>query len=128
MAGTAESDRGGNLSAKRFCIVPPPWSLEDVARHSCDDHSHFHLSRAQVYAFQQVNSIMWIAIRYRGDDAWTETDKPDLARKWAAGVLKISKIFAFRGRSASFGEYLAGAVREREDWAITMLSQMHGDR
>jgi hypothetical protein len=70
--------------------------LKVFSEHSCDDRSHSHLSRSQVYEFDKHQSLEWLAIRYR------------------------------RGLSGTASEYLAAAVRAREGWALAMLAQIHG--
>jgi hypothetical protein len=45
------------MAVKRFCLVPPCWTLEDYALHACSDHSHGHLSRAQIYDYDKHRSV-----------------------------------------------------------------------
>jgi len=87
-------------------------SLEDYSRHSCDDHSHSHLSKAQVYELQSHGAIEWL----RGSlSTSTKKDK---------GVLKIRRYFAARGLSCSVGGELVEALGTREEWAQVMFSNI----
>jgi hypothetical protein len=113
------------LSAKRFCLVPPGWDLKIFSEHSCDDRSHSHVSRSQVYEFDKHQSLEWLAIRYKKGDDFVLTDSPDHLQTWWGGIARISRIFDFRGLSATAGEYLSLAVRRRESWALAMLAQIH---
>jgi hypothetical protein len=117
---------GGNLSRKRFCLVGPRWSLEDLERLTCDDRSHCHLSRAGVYDLEKHRAIAWIAVRV--GNTFVPNDRPTIDEKHEGGIIRICKIFALRGTSQGLGEYLAAAVRQREDWALAMLAQIRGKR
>jgi hypothetical protein len=64
---SAQAPRRDLVSAKRFCLVPPSWDLKEFSMHTCDDHSHSHLSRSQIYDFDKYRSIEWLAIRYKRD-------------------------------------------------------------
>jgi hypothetical protein len=70
--------------------------------------------------------IRWVAIRYRGEELVPIDDPPDVDKQWAGGVVKISKVFYFRGTSSTLGPYLAAALRAREGWALAMLAQIRG--
>jgi hypothetical protein len=93
--------------------------------HTCEDRSHSHLSRGQVYEFDKHRSLEWLAIRYKKDEELILKDTPDPLQVWLGGIAKISRIFEFRGLSSTAGEFLAGAVRKRESWALAMLAQIH---
>jgi hypothetical protein len=112
------------MAVKRFCLVPHFWTLEDYARHTCFDHSHSHLSRAQLYDHDKHGSIEWIAIRYSDRELVPVTDKPDPTRRSSGGVVRISRIFPARGLSSNLGENLAAAVMNGESWALAMFAQM----
>lgn len=114
------------MSAKRFCLVPPGWDLKIHSMRGCDDRSHSHLSRSQVYEFDKHQSLEWLAIRYKRGEDFVLTDSPDHLQTWWGGIARISRIFDFRGLSGTTGEYLAAAVRAREGWALAMLAQIHG--
>ena len=107
-------------------MIPPKWDLRDYLLRTCSDHSHFHVSRGQLYDLEKHRSIKWVAIRYRGEELVPIDNPPDIDKKWDGGVVRISMIFGFRGVSACLGEYLARALREREGWAIAMLAQIRG--
>jgi len=104
---------GIHLSLKRFCLVPPRMSLEDYSRHTCDDHSHSHLSKAQVYELQSHGAIEWL----RGS---LSSSTPKLK-----GVLRIRRYFAARGLSCSVGGVLVHALARKEDWAQAMYGQIN---
>jgi hypothetical protein len=112
------------MAVKRFCLVPPCWTLEDYALHTCFDHSHAHLSRAQVYDYDKHRSIEWIAIRYAKSADLIATDRPDPTKSWFGGIARISRIFGTRGLSSSLGECLAAAILTRESWALAMFAQI----
>lgn len=105
-------------------MVPPPWDFLDYSLRACSDHSHSHISRAQLWDLQKHNLIKWVAIRYRGEELAQTDNEPDVEKHWSGGVVKIAKVFGFRGTSSMLGAYLAAALRARESWALTMLEQM----
>ncbi len=98
----------------------------DYSLRSCADGSHCHISRAQLYDLEKHNSIRWVAIRYRGEGIVPIDSAPDINKKWAGGVVRVSMVFGFRGVSACVGEYLADALRRRESWALAMHDQIRG--
>jgi hypothetical protein len=117
---------GGHLSRKRFCLVGPRWSLTDLEWLRCDDRSHWHLSRAGLYDLEKHRAIVWLAIRV--GETFVPKDQPTVDERHEGGIVRICKIFPFRGASVALGEYLAHAVKEREDWALTMIAQIRGKR
>jgi hypothetical protein len=114
------------LSRKRFCLVGPRWSFANVERLSCDDRSHWHLSRAGLYDLEKHRAIAWIAVRV--GDAFIPNDRPTVNERHEGGIVRICKVFSFHGASAVLGEYLAHAVSEREGWALAMLAQIRVKR
>ena len=70
-------------------------SLTDYALHSCDDHSHSHLTKAQVYELQSHGAIEWL----RGSLS-TATSKNK-------AVIKMIRYWATRGLSCSVGSEIA---------------------
>jgi hypothetical protein len=99
------------VSRKRFCLVPPFWTLADCARHTCDDRTHHHLSRGQVHELELDGLIEWIFF-------------PQTNRE--KGIVRIRRLIPVRGLSARIGETLAEAVRLRHPWALMMLSEIRG--
>jgi hypothetical protein len=95
-----------HLSKKRFCLVPPGWDLERYSRHSCDDRSHQHLSKAQVYELDSHGSIEWLK---------RPVDRRD------KGIVRISRLYMARGLSSKFGAVLAVAIALKHGWARAML-------
>lgn len=114
------------MSRKRFCLVGARWSLADLPRLSCSNHTHMHLSRAGLYDLEKHRAIAWLAIRV--GDTFVPNDKPTVAERWEGGIVRICKIFPLRGVSAGLGAYLADAVRDKEQWAQTMVEEMCGRR
>jgi hypothetical protein len=101
--------------------------LVDLQRLTCFDRSHAHISRSQLYDYEKHSSIEWIAIKYK-DGGFTPTEHPALAEKWFGGIVRISRLFQFRGASSALGEYLSACLRRREPWAEVMLHDMRGHR
>jgi hypothetical protein len=93
---------------------------------TCSDHSHFRVSRGQLYDLEKHRSIKWVAIRYRDEDLVPIENPPDIDKQWDGGVMRISMVFGFRGVSACVGEYLADALQRRESWALAMHDQIRG--
>jgi hypothetical protein len=87
-------------------------SLEDYKLHSCNDHSHSHLSKAQVYELQSHGVIEWLY----GSITSTAKDK---------GVFRIRRFFAARGLSCSVGSELAEMLRIPETKAIASVMYSH---
>ena len=114
------------MSRKRFCLVGVRWSLADLERLSCDNRSHWHLSRAGLYDLEKRRAIAWIAVRV--GNTLIPNDRPTVDEKHEGGIVRICKIFPLRGVSVELGEYLAAAVRERQDWALAMQAQIRGQR
>jgi hypothetical protein len=114
------------MSRKRFCLVGPRWSPTDVERLCCDDRSHCHLSRASLYDLEKHRAIAWLAVRI--GDTFVPDVRPTVNERHEGGIVRICKIFPFRGISVGLGEYLAAEVRGRQDWAVAMLAQIRGKR
>jgi hypothetical protein len=87
-------------------------SLADYSNHTCDDHSHSHLSKAQVYELQSHGGLEWL----RG--SLSEATFKNKA------VLKITRYFSARGLSCSVGGELAEALCTREEWAQVMFANI----
>jgi hypothetical protein len=89
-------------------------SLADYSLHTCDDHSHSHLTKAQVYELQIHGGIEWL----RGSLS-------DATFKNKA-VLKITRYFAARGLSCSIGGELVEMLGDdsRRGIANAMLAHI----
>jgi hypothetical protein len=116
------------IARKRFCLVPYGFDVRDLQRHRCDDRSHAHLSRSQLYNMEKHGEIQWLAVRYRGTREFIPADKPDAGLHVDGGILRVSRLFKFRGASNALGEFLSSCLRRREPWAEIMLHDMRGDR
>ena len=88
-------------------LIPHHWSLDDLAHHSCQDNSHFHLTNSQAAEFFTANTA---------DELREPTRK-------IKGVLRLKRVLAFRGLSCRVGETLALALADSSarDWALVML-------
>jgi hypothetical protein len=84
------------------------------------------LSRAGLYDLEKHRAIAWIAVRV--GTTFVLNDQPTVNEKHEGGIVRVCKIFPFHGSSAVLGEYLAHAVKERQDWAVAMLAQIRGRR
>jgi len=89
-------------------------SLADYSIHTCDDHSHSHLSKAQVYELQSHGAIEWL----RGSLS-TATAKNK-------AVIKMIRYWATRGLSCSVGAELTEMLRDdsRREIASAMLAHI----
>jgi SOS response regulatory protein OraA/RecX len=79
-------------------------SLEDYSRHTCDDHSHSHLSKSQVEELQRHGALEWL----RGS-LGSQSKKERSKEK---PVVKIRRFFAARGLSCSVGAEIAEMLRD----------------
>jgi len=100
------------LSVKRYCLVPARWTLEEYARHTCDDRSHSHLSKSQVYELEALKLIEWLR-------------RPEDRKQ--KGVLKQLRTISHRGLSCRVGGELASALRDdsRRGIAQVMLANIN---
>lgn len=105
-----------HVSTKIACLIPARWSLEDYARHTCNDRSHLHLSRSEYEDNLRDGSVE--LIRY-----------PDrrLRRPAVVRIVRIQR----RGLSRSVGETLAVEIalvamdgKPRDGWPHAMLAQI----
>jgi hypothetical protein len=97
------------VSLKRYCLVPARWTPDDLARHSCADRSHVHLSRSQVWDLEREGLLEWV--------------RRPISRA-EKGIVKIRRIVAARGLSCRIGEALAEGLRLRLPWARAMLADI----
>jgi hypothetical protein len=95
-------------------------SLDSYLLHTCDDHSHSHLSKSQVYELQSHGAIEWL----RGSLAGVEG--PRTQRSKVKPVLKIRRFFSTRGLSCSVGCELAEMLADasRRPIASAMLAHI----
>jgi hypothetical protein len=77
---------------------------------------------------EKHREVQWLAVLYRGTREFIPADKPDAGLHVDGGILRISRLFKFRDASSALGEFLAGALRRREDWAQIMFHDMRGYR
>jgi hypothetical protein len=103
-----------HVSKNRFCLVPPRMSLADYSTHSCDDHSHSHLNKAQVYELQSHGAIEWL----RGSLS-TATAKNK-------AVIKMIRYWSTRGLSCSVGSEIAAMLCDdsRRSIGASMLAHI----
>jgi hypothetical protein len=113
----------------RVCRIPIDWTMLDYARHSCFDGSHIHLSHAQVAEHEKRDLVIWL---YCGISrhAKSVVQIEELAERDVsfAGPPSISHPAGRPiniGLSFRVGPYLARRVRERERWALVMLSHIN---
>lgn len=105
------------MSAKRYCLVPPTWDAQDCARHTCDDHSHVHLSRSQLWELEADDLVEWLLRPVRRADK---------------GVVRLRRVIPARGLSCRVGAALADAIERLLDapkntrlaWARVMLADV----
>jgi hypothetical protein len=92
-------------------------SLADYAAHTCDDHSHSHLTKAQVYELQSHGAIEWL----RGS--------LNQATPKMKAVLRIRRFFLARGLSCSVGAGIAIMLcGHNRDIANSMLDNIFRDK
>ena len=117
------------MALKTICSVPIEWTMADYQRHTCTDSSHSHISHSQLRAHQardivhvlrQSNSkrekmVVRIQILPVADNRWA--GRP---RKSRAASSSLN-----HGLSYRVGPYLAMRIRQREKWAIVMLSHIN---
>jgi len=103
------------VSIKRYCLVPARWTLEDYSRHTCDDHSHSHLSKSQVYELEVLSLIEWLR-------------RPEHRKE--KGILKQIKTISHRGLSCRVGGELVSALCDysRRGIAEVMLANINQRR
>jgi hypothetical protein len=115
------------MSKKNICSIPLDWTIEDYNLHSCRDGSHHHISHSQVHYYEQTDLVLWL----RKSDSRRENSvvKVQLLPAMNAGQVTRS-LCAPRtmntGLSFRVGGYLAKRVRQRESWALVMLSHISG--
>lgn len=101
------------MALKNVCIIPHSWSPEDYSRHTCQDNSHAHFSRAQLRPYENHGVVEWIR------ESQTRREK---------SIVKIHCGQFRRGLSCIVGGVLATAVRERQPWAQVMLATIRGKK
>jgi hypothetical protein len=96
--------------ARVYCLVTERWTAEDLARHRCDDSSHVHLSRAEVWDLECEGLVEWV--------------RHPLTRAEKGIVRLCRRVLVARGLSCRVGEHLAEGVRRRLPWATLMLAEI----
>jgi hypothetical protein len=93
-------------------VIPRRWTLDDYAQHSCSDHSHAHLSRAEL-ADSLKHGLVEL-VRYED------------RRQHHKAIVRVVRILSVRGLSCRVGEALALmlASDNARGTALTMLSQI----
>lgn len=105
------------VSKKTVCSVPALWDLAEYLRHRCDDHSHKHLSRAQIMRYEREGRVHWLRRGDRhGDGA--------VVRLKAAPIGSTIDRVSIRGASCRVGEALVVASTRGEPWARVMLAHI----
>lgn len=112
------------MAIKNICRIPREWNLADYRQHNCQDGSHTHLSRSQIYIYESRGLVVWLK---------HPSSKRDNGIVWIVGeIVEIDKIHQevlaasplTTGLSFRVGAELAGALSRRAPWAETMLSQI----
>jgi hypothetical protein len=97
--------------------------MAEYAVHSCDDHSHSHLSQTKIDELQDHGAIEWLRGSYIGKS------QRELARLKAKSqencVVKIRRFFSARGLSCSVGAELAEMLRDPSRRAIAVIMLAH---
>jgi hypothetical protein len=101
------------VSAKRICLVWPNFDAEDLANLRCDDGSHQHLSRRDVWDLECYSEVVWVHRPVNRKDK---------------GVVKISRLHFARGLSCRIGEELVRALASRLAWARVMYADIRPRR
>jgi hypothetical protein len=92
----------------KICVVHGERDGIDLATLDC--RTHRHERRSDVDAMIATGTVEWI--------------QPPTNRKEKSVVRFLKTIPHQRGLSCKIGEYAAGAVRAKETWALTMLSDI----
>jgi hypothetical protein len=101
-------------------VIPGRWTLEEYARHTCDDRSHFHLSRTEYNENLALGLIEVVRA-------------PECSRK---GVMRVKaivrtvRVLAARGLSCSMGEALPIMLSENgsRGVALVMMAEIRNRR
>jgi hypothetical protein len=121
------------MASKTICSVPPGWTLDDHARHTCFDGSHSHLSFAEINKREKTDVVCWlrraasraeksvvqIHLLERRDDSWAGRQ----LSTYSMPGEPMNKGLSFR-----LGPYLAKHVRQNHSWAVVMFSQINRPR
>lgn len=110
------------MAVKNICVVPSGRTLEYFLRHSkCDDGSHAHLSRAQVYEREKLGLVIdWVRQPTRRSNGVIFLLS---GRKQGRAALPGSSLNC--GLSYRVGSTLAIAVYLRHEWARIMLLEIN---
>jgi hypothetical protein len=100
------------VSLKCYCLVPAGWTAADCTKHSCDDRSHVHLSRRQLWELGCDGVVEWLHVPVNRRDE---------------GIVRLCRTFGVRGLSCRVGPELADALRLGLAWACVMLADIRGD-
>jgi len=99
------------VSFKAYCIIPTSWTLEELARHTCADGSHFHASWSDIYAFML--------------DGVTVEHVVERERRRQRGVVKLHHLgVRVNDLSCRVGAPLIVAVEMKRPWAKVMLEEI----
>lgn len=117
------------MASKSICSIPLDWTIADYDRHTCSDGSHFHISHSEATEHEKKSLVVWLrrsaarkeksvvqiqALAVR-DDSWAGRPSPSHASGERMNV----------GLSFRVGAHLAKRVRQKEPWAVAMLSQIN---
>ncbi len=96
---------------RRVCLI------RDLTQETCNGEevhgAHHHISLRDAYILAREGALEWIVEPQRRRDP---------------GVARWCRKFVIRGMSAKYGEALALAVRQEQDWALTMIGQIQRGR
>jgi hypothetical protein len=94
----------------QYCVVPKHWTLEDLARHTCHDGSHFHRSWSEIYEYMLDGVTVEHVVE---------------RRRRERGVIKLHNLGTrFNDLSCKVGEPLIVSVELRRAWALVMLDEI----
>lgn len=116
------------MALKTICSVPLDWTLENYLEHRCNDGSHFHITRSQLREHESRNIVKFL----RRSGSNRETDVVQIQTlavrddRWAGRPSRSRTAGSPMNTGLSYrvGPYLAKRVRQRQLWAIVMLSQI----
>lgn len=111
-----------------FCIVNRSIDEESYRKNPCHDR-HVHISWKELNELHSKGFLEPIGELRQVSDCAERESVPDYVFEWLiiGSVLKFKRHTPTRGLSAKYGPFLAQAIRDKEDWAKTMVAQMRGE-
>lgn len=117
------------MAVKSICSIPLDWTMETYREHTCFDGSHYHISPAQLAEHKKNDLVdVLVTAQNRREKTIVKIEiLPVRNDRWAGRASRshASGSAMNGGLSYRVGPYLAKRVRQKQSWAVVMLSHIN---